>query len=79
MSSLAKKAKEVDPSRLVSAACLVDHSELKIKDRLVDYLDIIGINEYYGWYAPDFNDLIKVFNNSNPQKPVVITEFGADA
>jgi len=79
MSSLARKAKELDPSRLVSAACLVDHTNLMIKDRLVDYLDIIGINEYYGWYAPDFNDLIRVFNNSNPQKPVVITEFGADA
>ena len=79
MSSLAKKAKELDPTRLVSAACLVDHSKLMIKDRLVDYIDVIGINEYYGWYAPDFNELIKVFNNSNPQKPVVITEFGADA
>lgn len=79
MSSLAKKAKELDQSRLVSAACLVDGAELKIKDRLADYLDVIGINEYYGWYAPDFNDLIKVLNNSKPEKPVVITEFGADA
>ncbi len=79
MSSLAKKAKEIDPSRLVSAACLVDTDNLMIKDRLTDYLDIIGLNEYYGWYAPDFNDLIKLLDNSNPQKPVIVTEFGADA
>ena len=79
MSSLAVKAKQLDNSRLVSAACLVDHTKLMIADRLAAYLDIIGINEYYGWYAPDFNELIQLLDNSNPQKPVVITEFGADA
>lgn len=79
MSSLAKKAKQLDNTRLVSAACLVDHSKLMIHDRLAEFLDIIGVNEYYGWYAPDFNDLIRILENSNPQKPVVISEFGADA
>jgi beta-glucuronidase len=79
MSRLAVKAKQLDASRLVSAACLVNHTELMIQDRLADFLDIIGINEYYGWYAPDFNDLVKLLENSNPAKPVVITEFGADA
>lgn len=79
MSSLAKTAKKLDPSRLVSAACLVDHKELKIADRLVEYVDIIGLNEYYGWYVPDFSKLTCLFENSNPLKPVVISEFGADA
>lgn len=78
MSSLAKKAKELDPFRLVSAACLTDHVRHEIKDRLADYLDIIGINEYFGWYDPDFGKLIKLFDNSKPQKPVIITEFGGD-
>ena len=79
MSSLAKKAKELDAERLVSAACLVDHVELTIADRLADYVDVIGINEYYGWYEPDFSKLIKIFENSKPSKPVIISEFGADA
>jgi len=79
MKSLALLSKELDPTRLVSAACLVNADELKIEDRLVDYIDIIGINEYYGWYEPDFSKLIKIFNNSNPSKPVIISEFGADA
>ena len=79
MKSLALASKDLDPTRLVSAACLVNAAELKIEDRLVDYLDIIGINEYYGWYEPDFSKLIKIFNNSDPDKPVVISEFGADA
>jgi beta-glucuronidase len=78
MSRLAEKARELDGTRLVTAACLVDHGELIIADRLAEKLDVIGINEYYGWYDPDFSKLPKVFANSNPAKPVIISEFGAD-
>ncbi|MCL2762708.1 MAG: hypothetical protein FWD36_05835, partial [Treponema sp.] len=79
MSGLARKARELDPSRLVSAACLINHTEIKIQDRLADALDIIGINEYYGWYDPDFDKLPQILANSAPDKPVVICEFGGDA
>jgi len=79
MSGLASKAKEVDPIRLVSAACLVDEKNNRIADRLTEYLDIIGQNEYYGWYIPDITKLIDCMENSKPDKPVVITEFGAGA
>jgi beta-glucuronidase len=79
MSSLVKKAKELDSTRLVSAACMLDHVNHIINDRLAEYLDIIGANQYYGWYQTDFNNLIKLFDNSKPGKPVVISEFGADA
>jgi beta-glucuronidase len=78
MSRLAVKAKALDPTRLVSAACLVNHVDLKIQDRLEAYLDVIGVNEYYGWYEPDFNKLIQMLKNSEPQKPVIISEFGGD-
>ena len=79
MSKLAKKAKEIDSSRLVSAACLINHEKLMIEDRLSDFLDVIGINEYYGWDDPDFEKLPKILNNSNPLKPVLVCEFGGDA
>lgn len=79
MSRLAQTAKEQDPTRLVSAACLVNHVKHKIEDRLSDYLDVIGINEYYGWYNPDFEELVLLGKNSNPAKPVIISETGADA
>ncbi|MCL2108955.1 MAG: glycoside hydrolase family 2 [Oscillospiraceae bacterium] len=78
MSGLAGRARSLDPTRLISAACFADGELLKITDRLAEYLDIIGINEYYGWYDPDFTKLPKILANSNPGKPVVITEFGAD-
>lgn len=79
MRSLARKAKQLDPTRLVTAACLVDHEKLVIADRLAADLDVIAINEYYGWYEPDFSKLPRIFQNSRPSKPVIISEFGADA
>ncbi|WP_026508794.1 glycoside hydrolase family 2 protein [Butyrivibrio sp. MC2013] len=79
MSRLAATAHREDKTRLVSAACLVDAQELRISDRLADHLDLIGINEYCGWYTPDFNLLPGIMKNSSPDKPVIITEFGADA
>ncbi|MCL2697332.1 MAG: glycoside hydrolase family 2 [Oscillospiraceae bacterium] len=78
MSRLTEKARELDKTRLITAACLVDHGTLVIADRLTEKLDIIGVNQYYGWYDPDFSKLPTVFENSNPAKPVIISEFGAD-
>ena len=79
MSKLVNVAKQADPSRLVSAACLVNGKTNRIEDRLGDCLDVIGINEYCGWYEPDFGKLPDLMENSEPGKPVIITEFGADA
>lgn len=79
MSNLAKCARALGGNRLVSAACLVDGEKNRIADRLADSLDVIGINEYCGWYTPDFEKLPQLFKNSNPDKPIIITEFGADA
>jgi beta-glucuronidase len=78
MTGLVDICRTLDPTRLVTAACLVNHAELRIVDRLADHLDIIGLNEYYGWYEEDFDELITLGRNSNPDKPVVISETGAD-
>ena len=79
MKKLVSRARTLDGTRLISAACMVDSRELVIKDRLYPHLDVIGINEYYGWYEPDFAKLPQIFKNSRPDKPIVISEFGADA
>jgi len=79
MSNLAKCAHREGGNRLVSAACLVDSEKNVIADRLIEHLDVIGINEYCGWYTPDFEKLPQLMANSKPDKPVIITEFGADA
>lgn len=78
MADLVETTRTTDPSRLVTAACLVNHAKMKIEDRLADHLDIIGLNEYYGWYEENFNDMIVLGENSAPDKPVVISETGAE-
>ncbi len=79
MGGLAQCAHREGGNRLVSAACLVDSEKNMISDRLTEYLDVIGLNEYCGWYTPDFEKLPQLMANSRPEKPVIITEFGADA
>ncbi len=78
MTGLADLARAEDPTRLTAAACLINHETLRIEDRLSDHIDVIGINEYYGWYEENFEDLVQIGANSRPDRPVVISETGAD-
>ncbi len=77
MGNLAGLAHELDDSRLVSAACLI-HND-RFDDRLIEHLDVIGMNEYYGWYSPDFEKMLDLEKDSLPDKPVIITETGGGA
>ena len=79
MADLAARARQADPTRLIAAACLINRERFAIEDRLADHLDIIGINEYFGWYEPDVTNLERLVANSVPDKPVIISETGADA
>jgi beta-glucuronidase len=84
LKKLAAHAREVDNSRLISAA-LETHSnpanpnERIVEDPFADYVDIVNFNEYVGWYdgLPDKCDLIEW--NIKYNKPVMISEFGGDA
>lgn len=78
MRGLAATCKALDPTRLTSAACLVNHAQNRIEDRLAVHIDVIGLNEYYGWYDENFEDLAAIGENSDPDRPVVISETGAD-
>jgi len=79
MRGLVEAARAEDPSRLVTAACLINRETFRIEDRLADYLDVIGLNQYFGWYEPGFEGLKRLLQNSDPDRPVVISETGADA
>lgn len=79
MRGLADAARMQDPSRLIAAACLINRERFRIEDRLADHLDVIGLNEYFGWYEPGFEGLERLLANSAPDRPVVISETGADA
>jgi beta-glucuronidase len=79
MGGLAAAARAADPSRLVTAACLINRERFTIEDRLAEHLDVIGLNEYFGWYEQGFQGLQSLLANSAPDKPVLVSETGADA
>lgn len=78
MSRLAEAARTADPTRLIAAACLINRETFRLEDRLIQHLDVVGLNEYFGWYEPDFDGLRRLLAASRPGKPVVISETGAD-
>ena len=81
LSQLAIYIKSLDNTRLISMAMLLTRNK-KSKNTVVDnmnkYIDIISINEYYGWYRR-----VKYINRltfSIPyNKPIIISEFGGGA
>lgn len=79
MRRLAETARALDPTRLIGAACLINRVAFRIEDRLAKHLDVIGLNEYFGWYEPGYEGLLRLLENSDPGKPVVISETGAEA
>jgi beta-glucuronidase len=79
--SLSTRARALDPTRLITAALLVrTQGNTKIvDDPLGRALDVIGINEYIGWYEghPESADVTQW--QIDYQKPLIVSEFGADA
>jgi beta-glucuronidase len=79
--TLANRARTLDSSRLITAALLV-HSEQDTKivdDALGKALDVIGVNEYIGWYEGRPETADKTQWRINYQKPLIVSEFGGDA
>jgi beta-glucuronidase len=77
----AAHARELDPTRLITAALLVrgeGHTKI-IDDPLGNALDVIGFNEYIGWYEqrPESADTTEW--RVEYQKPLIVSEFGGGA
>ena len=84
--ALAETVRALDPSRLVSAALLLERvdegigSVLRIADPLLPHLDVLAVNTYAGWYGNDrLEDLARLRWQLPADKPVLVSEFGADA
>ena len=82
---LIQDAHSSDPTRLVSAA-LQDHESaqgdriaISIEDPIADDLDVLGNNEYIGWYTHTPADADSVDWTSKYNKPLIMSEFGGDA
>ncbi len=84
LKSLVDEARALDGSRLVSAAMEVradpQHPEHKIvDDPFGQYTDLLSFNEYVGWYDGTPPKIDRITWSLKYNKPVVISEFGADA
>jgi beta-glucuronidase len=82
MREMVKAARSLDSTRLISAALQVQHtngSTRVIDDPLGEDLDVLGCNEYIGWYEGTAEDADKAEWKTPYNKPLVMSEFGADA
>ena len=82
MSNLASKARELDDTRLISAALELhrEGNNVIVDDVLSEKLDLVSFNEYAGWYwGGTPKEITKYSFKVKYQKPVIITEFGGDA
>jgi len=85
---LAQEVRDLDPTRLVGWA-----SSVTIRDLAWEFADVIGFNDYSGWYRSNVDATVEDFKyvpqvwhylhdwavENFPGKPVIASEFGAGA
>ncbi len=82
MTSLVRTAHGLDPSRPITAALETHYAEPNVKmidDPLGRELDVLGCNEYVGWYERTPEDADLITWKTIYDKPLVMSEFGGDA
>lgn len=83
LSSLIGTTRELDGSRLISAALFAKRDKetkiVVVDDPLAEKLDIVAVNAYFGWYQglPDSIDSLEW--EIRPDKPFIFSETGAGA
>ncbi len=81
LSRLAKHARSLDSTRLISMAMEVTSASNyrnRLQDNMSEYVDVVSFNQYVGWYR-DVNDASKMTWEIPYDKPVIISEFGGGA
>ncbi len=80
---LAQDARDLDSTRLITSA--LNHVEgsgsdvRALVDPFGDVLDVLGLNEYLGWYGGRPEDADKLQWKSSWEKPLIVSEFGGGA
>lgn len=83
---LIELAKQEDPQSRPITIVFIQESSPEA-DKVSDFIDVISLNRYYGWYI-ELNNLDKAkylldnelnrWSERHPNKPVLFTEYGAD-
>lgn len=89
LKTLIDDARMADPTRLITAAlnknvdvggAAEGQSLFSVTDPLGEYLDVLAVNQYEAWYSKRKpNELTQVSFTSIYEKPLIFSEFGADA
>jgi len=84
LTKLANHTKELDPTRLISAALeqsnYQGNSNIRtIHDPFADVVDVLSFNQYIGWYDGLPSKCKDISWKIDQNKPVIISEFGAGA
>jgi beta-glucuronidase len=80
--ALIERARALDSTRLITAALehhYTDRTTIEIADPLGEYLDVLGNNEYLGWYDGSPEKADSVTWRSPYHKPLIMSEFGGAA
>ena len=81
LSRLAKHARSLDNTRLISMAMEVTEASNyvnRLNDNMNKYVDVVSFNQYIGWYR-DVKDAPKMKWEIPYNKPVIVSEFGGGA
>ena len=82
---LIQDAHSADSTRLVSAALQANevadgkHITIHLNDPIANDLDVLGNNEYIGWYVHQLEEAASIDWASDYGKPLIMSEFGGDA
>ena len=85
LTSLIEKVRQWDNTRLITSALNgikfkeAKDKDLTLLDPLAEHLDVIGLNKYMGWYDMWRKDPAQTKWITIKDKPVIISEFGAEA
>ncbi len=85
LTDLANEARRLDPSRPVTAALLhhyedeEDQRTILLDDPIGTALDVLGCNEYLGWYDGPPEKCDRVEWRTPYDKPMIMSELGAGA
>ena len=89
LTQLVDDARSLDPTRLLTAALFMRPGKEEengrtlrtytLDDPLAEVLDVVGCNQYLGWYYTKVEDMADARWASDVERPLVMSEFGAGA
>jgi beta-glucuronidase len=79
---LAEHTRSLDSTRLVTSAMnsteRTGPQSQSLNDALGECLDVLGLNEYLGWYWGKPDDADKMHWTTRYEKPLIVSEFGGE-